>query len=38
MNDVRPKIGNRETWEIPKQTGETIGETRGNIWGNGENM
>ena len=24
-----------EIWEIPKETGETLGETRGNVWGNG---
>ena len=27
-----------ETWEIPKETGEAIDETRGNVWGNGGNM
>ena len=36
MFTVRPKIGNREkhqgkTWEISKETGETIGETGGNV-------
>ena len=36
----RPKIGNgetpRETWEIPKEIEETIGETWGNVSGDGE--
>ena len=27
-----------ETWEIPKETGETIGETRGGVWRNRANM
>ena len=26
------------TWEIPKETRETIGETRGNVWGDGGSM
>ena len=27
-----------EIWEIPKETGETIGETWRNVWRNGGNM